>query len=91
MKKILLSLLGVIAVIGVAGYIFRAPLIDVVKEKITEDMFVEVDDDSFDPGLSLGETFPAINADYQGRVVSDTSEFVADKGMIFIANRSVDW
>ena len=54
MKKILLSLLGIIAIGGVAGYLFRVPLMEVVKEKITGDMFVDVDDDSFDPGLALG-------------------------------------
>lgn len=91
MKKVLLSSLGIIAILGVVGYLFRVPLIDVVKEKITEDMFVDVDDDSFDPGLPLGTSFPAINAQYQGRIVSDASEFVADKGMIFVANRSSNW
>ena len=39
----------------------------------------------------LGERFPAISAQYEGRIVSDVSELVADKGMVFIANRSVDW
>jgi len=28
---------------------------------------------------------------YQGRTVSDLQPFVGDKGMIFIASRSVDW
>ena len=59
--------------------------------KLTADMFLLADTDSFDPGLSLGSSFPAIKASYQGEEITDVNQFIHDKGMIFIANRSADW
>lgn len=91
MKKLFLRIVGGIAVLAVVGYVFRGPLLDVLKQEITKDMFVAADTDSFDAGLGIGTTFPPINALYQGAVLSDTGQFIGDKGMVFIANRSVDW
>ena len=54
-------------------------------------MFVSADTDSFDPGLAIGDQFPPLMAMYQGETISDMGQFIGDKGMIFIANRSVDW
>ena len=91
MKKIFLSIVGGIAVLAVVGYVLRAPLFEILKQEITKDMFVSTDADGFDAGLSIGTTFPPINALYQGAVLSDTGQFINDKGMVFIANRSADW
>ena len=54
-------------------------------------MFVDADNDAFNPGIDTGEDFPLLMAVYQGQTVSDLRSFVGDKGMIFIASRSVDW
>jgi hypothetical protein len=91
MKKFLLGLIGGVTVLAIVGYVFRGPLMESAKEKITKDMFISADADSFDVGIPVGATFPAINALYRGEVVSDMGEFIGDRGMVFIANRSADW
>jgi len=91
LKQVLLSIVGALAIVIAGGYLFRAPLLDLLKDRITADMFVAQDTDSFDPGLAIGDTFPPLHARYQGKIVSDMGEFVPDRGMIFIANRSADW
>ncbi len=91
MKKVFLSIVGGIAVLAVVGYVFRGPLFEILKEEVTKDMFVSADTDDFSPGLAVGTTFPRLNALYQGEIISDMGEFIADRGMIFVANRSADW
>ena len=91
MKKVLLTSLGVLAVVVIGGYIFRGPLLGALYENITSDMFVGADTDAFDPGLAIGDTFPPVRAMRNGKVVEDMGEFITDRGMVFIANRSVDW
>jgi hypothetical protein len=54
-------------------------------------MFVAEVSDAFNPGLQIGEQFPAIRGLYQGEEVMSIDRFVRDKGAIFIAARSVDW
>ena len=91
MKKFLLGLLIVLALAGVGVFLFQEPLKEFVFEKITSDMYVAVDNDSFDPGLAVGEQFPAIRAQRDGVLVTDIAPLSGTKGMVFIANRSVDW
>jgi hypothetical protein len=55
------------------------------------DVFISEDTDDFDPGLAIGEQFPAIRALYRGQEITDIDAFIRDKGAVFIANRSVDW
>jgi hypothetical protein len=54
-------------------------------------MFVSEVTDTFNPGLQIGERFPAIRAFYQGEEITNIDRFIRDKGAIFIAARSVDW
>ena len=91
MKKIFVGLLGFIVIAAGGVYLFRQPLMEMAGESVTADMFVSADTDSFDPGLAIGEQFPALLASYQGEPITDMGEFLSDKGMIFMANRSVDW
>ena len=91
MKKFFLGLLGFVAIAVLSIYIFRAPLMEFAMEKMTADMFVAADTDSFDPGLAIGSRFPYLETRYQESTLRDTSQFNRDKGMVFIANRSVDW
>ncbi len=91
MKKFLQALGVLVVVAGVSLYFTRATLWDMAKDQITADMFVSADTDAFDPGLNIGEKFPMLKAQYQGETVNSMGQFLADKGMIFIANRSVDW
>ena len=55
------------------------------------DMFVTEITDDFNPGLQIGDQFPAIRALYEGEEVMSIDRFIRDKGAIFIAARSVDW
>ena len=91
MKKALLGVLGIIVVAVASVYLFRAPLQEMALEKMLANMFVSADTDAFDPGLAIGDRFPALLAEYQGQTITDMGEFISDKGMIFMANRSVDW
>ena len=90
-KKIALILIAVVCVTSTNGYLFRQQLWDLVVYVFSRDTFINDDTDSFDPGLAVGEHFPAIKALYKGRTVSDVRDFAHHKGMIFIANRSADW
>ena len=54
-------------------------------------MFVSEVKNTFNPGLQIGEQFPAIRAYYQGEEITSIDRFIHDKGAVFIAARSVDW
>jgi hypothetical protein len=56
-----------------------------------DEIFLEEDTDSFDPGLPIDAQFPAIRAIYQGREINDIDQFFGDRGLAFFAVRSVDW
>jgi hypothetical protein len=56
-----------------------------------DNMFLDEDTDSFDPGLPIGEQFPAIRAISAGQEINDIEQFFGDKGAVFLAMRSVDW
>ena len=55
------------------------------------DMFITEITDDFNPGLQVGDQFPAIRAMYEGEEITEIDRFIRDKGAIFIAARSVDW
>ena len=80
-----------LVVAGVGVYVFRAPLLEAVADRMTADMFVARDTDSYDPGVAAGQSFPAIRARYQDREVADIGEFMGPRGMVIFVNRSVDW
>ena len=56
-----------------------------------DNMFIAEDTDGYDPGLAIGEQFPAIRALYQGEEISSIDGFMGENGAIFIANRSANW
>jgi peroxiredoxin len=72
-------------------YPFRAEFKDVAYDKLTEGMFVPVDDDSFDPGPVIGSLFPGVRATWQGRELNLINEFAGPNGTVFIATRSAQW
>ncbi len=90
MKKAVLTVSCVMLIAG-AGYLFKTPLWDGARHMITQDMFVGSDTDPFDPGLEIGQTFPAIKTLYRGKPRVDIGDFIGDKGLVFIANRSANW
>ncbi len=101
MKKSLSCLVAGFAVVMVGSYVFMDPLLaqqrparnldDLFVPAETDSMFVPADTDSFDPGLPVGAQFPPIRARYQGQEITEIDPFVRDKGVVFLANRSVDW
>ena len=80
-----------IILIAASGYLYREEIASAAKAKITENMFVPADDDSYDPGIPIGTRFPPIRARHEGRVLRSIDPFIHDRGAIFIAVRSVDW
>ena len=58
---------------------------------MTANMFVAKDTDSYDPGVAVGQAFPAIRARYEDRDVTGIGEFMGPRGMVIYVNRSVDW
>jgi hypothetical protein len=90
-KKIFLSLVCVLLLIGSTAYLFKQQLWEIVIKVVTKDTFIAADTDSFDPGLAVGESFPNIKAIHKGSEINDVREFAHHKGMLFIANRSADW
>ncbi|MDT0596420.1 peroxiredoxin family protein [Glaciecola petra] len=91
MKKALMSIFVIILLLGVLGFIYKAPLIEKAKEAITADMYVSADTDSFDPGTDVGQSFPKIDATYNGQNISSLEGFAGEKGTIFVVSRSVVW
>lgn len=55
------------------------------------DMFITEITGDFNPGLQIGDQFPAIRAMYEGEEITSIDRFIRDKGAIFIAARSADW
>ena len=55
------------------------------------DMFLEQDTDNFDPGLSIGEPFPAIRAIYSSEEITSPERFMGERGLALFAVRSADW
>lgn len=91
MKRFLTTTVSVLLVLGGLGYVFKSQLFDVFADQITADMYVAEDADNFDPGLAIGDQMPPIRALFQGKEINALDQFVHDKGMIFMANRSASW
>lgn len=91
MKKFLMAIVVLIALAGIGIYLFQEPIKNMAIEKMTADMFVASDDDAFDPGLPVGTQFPPILASLDGATITDVSPYSGPSGLVFVANRSVDW
>lgn len=91
MKKTLITVTAILVLASLAFYLFREPLKQAAYDKLTEDMFVDSDSDSFDPGPALGSHFPGLRARYQGREISLLTELSGERGTILVASRSLDW
>ena len=87
MKKKALGFLAAGGVL-VGIYLLLGP---VLAQQGLGNIFVHGDTDSFDPGLPIGAQFPSIRALYQGKEITDIDQFMGEKGVVFFANRSVDW
>lgn len=93
-KKILLSLASLLAIAVVLGFVFKEPLKEIVYREVAKDMFIEADDDSFEPGVSgsyVGDQFPAVSVMYSGAELSSLSQFEGTRGLIVMFSRSVLW
>lgn len=91
MKKVLLTVLAALAVTAVALYVFRAPLLEAVAERLTQDMFVDADPDEFDPGLPVGSRLPPVRAMLGAETVPNLDRFAGPNGLVLVANRSAVW
>ena len=75
----------------VASFLLVALMQPVQAQPNLDDMFLDEDTDSFDPGLPIGAEFPEIRAIYDGNEINNIETFFGDKGAVFLAMRSVDW
>ncbi len=91
MKKIVQLVVVVTAIVILAFQQKQATLERIAVTQKPKSMFVEADSDDFNPGIEIGSTFPALTALDEGQTITDLEPFVAEKGMVFIASRSVDW
>ncbi|MEP6390539.1 MAG: redoxin domain-containing protein [Halioglobus sp.] len=91
MKKVLVAAAVALATATALVYMYRVDVKEAAFEKLTENMFVPADTDSFDPGPALGSNFPGVRAVYQGREISVLSEFAGPNGIAFVASRSLEW
>ncbi len=91
MKRILVMAAVALATATALIYIFRVDIKESAFNKLTENMFVPADNDSFDPGPALGSTFPGVRALYQGREINLLNPFAGTNGIAFVASRSLDW
>lgn len=91
MKRVLIGIVALLAVAGAGIYAFREPLLAAAMDRMTANMFVAKDTDSYDPGVAVGQVFPVIRARYQDRVVTGIGELMGPRGMVIYVNRSVDW
>ena len=91
MKKVLIGFGLVVVVFVGLGFIFKTQFIEFAKEAVTSNMYVASDTDDFNPGVRIGESFPAISASYNGSDVTSLSQFAGSKGTVFVVSRSVVW
>ncbi len=91
MKKVVVITLAVVVVGFGTAYVFRAPLMDAMFERMTANMFVALDTDGYDPGAAVGEPLPALRARFRGEEITGIAPFLDEKGSILVVNRSVDW
>jgi peroxiredoxin len=91
MRKALVIVVAVLLVGGALAYLLREPLKQAAYDKLTDNMFVTQDKDSFDPGPALGSRFPGLRATYQGRDITLLEPFAGPNGTVFITSRSLDW
>jgi peroxiredoxin len=89
-KKIIISAL-LIVVLTVLAMNYSYIKHEYMIYSITTDMFVDVDNDQFDPGPKLGEKIVSINALYNGEIIQDLTSLSGSKGMVLVINRSLDW
>jgi peroxiredoxin len=90
-KKALSIVILLVVIAGLALFLFRTPVKEAVYERITADMFVPTDTDSFDPGPTIGSSFPGVRARYQGQEISLLNSLAGANGTILVASRSLDW
>lgn len=85
------SLVPVAVFVLVAGFSALSVAVAQRAAPTPETVLIEADPDDFDPGLPVGADFPPIRALYNGQEVDSIDPFIGEKGLVFVANRSVDW
>ena len=91
MNRVLVIITAALLTIGATLYLFREPLKQFAYDRLTGNMFVAQDNDSFDPGPAIGSRFPGLRATYEGRDVTLIEQFAGPNGTLLIASRSLDW
>ncbi len=91
MKKILITLLTLVAFALLLAYALREELTEYIDSARTTGMFVPAERADFSPGPAIGSTFPGLQASHAGERVTLINEFSGGNGTLLVALRSVDW
>jgi len=93
-KKVLLCLAALMVITAGLVFAFNEPLKEMVFAQLTQDMFVEVDSDNFEPGrqgTQTGDQLPAVRVSYQGTELTALTQFAKPRGLVVMFSRSVVW
>jgi peroxiredoxin len=91
MQRTLLVALAVFLGAVLMLVLFREPIQVTAYDRLTQDMFVPADSDSFDPGPDLGNRLPDVQAVHDGTRIQSIEEFAGRNGTVLVASRSLDW
>lgn len=91
MKRILITLLTLIAFVLLLAYALREELSEYVDSARTTGMFVPAERADFSPGPAIGSTFPGLQASHAGERVTLINDFSGGNGTLLVALRSIDW
>jgi len=72
-------------------YSLRAPLRDLVVERLTADMFVSAEQPQRALGPAIGSHFPGLRALHDGREITLLDSFAGLRGTVLVASRSLVW
>ena len=94
LKKILLSIAVLLIFVVILGFVFKEPLREVVYREVTKDMFVEADEDNFEPGVpgtQVGNNLPPVRVSFEGAELNSLAQFAGSRGLVVMFSRSVLW
>lgn len=89
-KVLVITAVVLLLALGI-GYMMRDYLKESPLAGIDDAMFIPADTDNFDPGPTLGSTFPGVRATFGDKAITMLTPFAGTNGTVFIASRSLDW
>jgi peroxiredoxin len=91
MQRLVILTLALVLVAAGTLYSLRAPLRDLVVERLTADMFVSAAQPQRALGPAIGSHFPGLRALHEGREITLLDSFAGPRGTVLVASRSLVW